>query len=150
LARALQDACDENPNLDPEYLARGVLAYAVGDVQFTPAQVKEINLNPYSVYSASSFGKCMLNKMGLAQIRNMAKYIFSSKTRKLLKSRQYRKASALIIKLIRKYAPRVVGKRASRWVTKKAIKALARFGLPGVDGGTVAWYAAKCGWSELR
>lgn len=92
----------------------------------------------------------MLNKMGLAQIRNMAKYIFSSKTRKLLKSRQYRKASALIIKLIRKYAPRVVGKRASRWVTKKAIKALARFGLPGVDGGTVAWYAAKCGWSELR
>ena len=150
MARALQDACEENPNLDPEDLARGVLAYAVGDVQFTPAQVKEINLNPYSVYSASSFGKCMLNKMGLAQIRNMAKYIFSSKTRKLLKSRQYRKASALIIKLIRKYAPRVVGKRASRWVTKKAIKALARFGLPGVDGGTVAWYAAKCGWSELR
>ena len=65
LATALKDACEQNPNMDEEYLARGVLAYAFGDVTFTPEEVKEINSPDFSIYLASSFGRCMLNQMGL-------------------------------------------------------------------------------------
>lgn len=136
--------------MDEEYLARGVLAYAFGDVTFTPEEVKEINSPDFSIYSASSFGRCMLNQMGLGQIKNFAKSIFSPTTRRLLKSHQYRKAAKIIVRNVRKVAVRRLGKKAGSWLAKKATKALARLGLPGVGWGTVAWYAAKCGWKEFR
>lgn len=58
------------------------------------------------------------------------------------KSHAWKKASALMVKAIMKYAPKKVA--------SLAVKKLANLALPGVGWASVAWWGAQCGWDEFH
>ena len=143
LAEQLEEAHSAAPDVDVEEMARGVMAYASGDAQETTLRrLSRGGRYSTSAFSADRFGKCMLNKMGLGELKNLAKVIFKPATVRYLKSHAWKKASALMVKAIMKYAPKKVA--------SLAVKKLANLALPGVGWASVAWWGAQCGWDEFH
>lgn len=147
LAVALKLAYEDNPDMDEEIMARSVMAYASGDIQLPQTSEDERNMKIEAIYGVSlfsynRFGKCMLNKMGLGELKNLAKVIFKPKTVKLLKSHAWKKASAKIVNAITKHA--------SKKLASFAVKRIAKFALPGIGWGSLALYGAQCGWNEIK
>lgn len=143
LAEQLEKAHNAAPNVDVEEMARGVMAYASGDAQETTLKrLSRGSRYSTNAFSADRFGKCMLNKMGLGELKNLAKVIFKPATVRYLKSHAWKKASAMMVKAIVKYAPKKVA--------SLAVKRIANLALPGVGWASVAWWGAQCGWDEFH
>lgn len=147
LARALKEAHNAAPSVDEEQMARGVMAYVAGDAQENnlPKNEKDARIAALygsSFFSTEKFGKCMLNKMGLGELKNLAKIIFKPVTIKYLKSHAWKKASAMIVHAIEKHA--------SKKLARFAVKRIAKFALPGIGWGSVAMWGAECGWREFH
>lgn len=143
LAEQLEKAHNAAPDVDVEEMARGVMAYASGDAQETTLKrLSRGSRYSTNAFSADRFGKCMLNKMGLGELKNLAKVIFKPATVRYLKSHAWKKASAMMVKAIVKYAPKKVA--------SLAVKRIANLALPGVGWASVAWWGAQCGWDEFH
>lgn len=147
LAIALESAHKGAPYVDEEQMAEGVMAYISGDVQESnlpknEAETRLAILYGTSLFSLDSFGKCMLNKMGLGELKNLAKVIFKPATVRYLKSHAWKKASAIMVNEITKHA--------SKKVASFAVKRIARMALPGIGWASIAIWGAECGWNELR
>ena len=84
-----------------------------------------------NAFSPDRFGKCILNKMDLGELKNLAKIIFKPATVRYLKSHAWKKASAMMVNAIVQYAPKKVA--------SLAVKKLANLALPGVGWASVAW-----------
>ncbi|MGM9905036.1 hypothetical protein [Lactobacillus sp.] len=84
----------------------------------------------------------MLNKMGMGELKNLAKVIFKPLTVKYLKSHAWKKASSIMVRTITKYA--------SKKVASFAVKRLAKLAMPGIGWGSVALWGAECGWDEFH
>ncbi|MHC6159511.1 hypothetical protein G8B25_03930 [Lactobacillus delbrueckii] len=112
------------------------MAYASGDAQETTLRrLSRGGRYSTNAFSADRFGKCMLNKIGLGELKNLAKVIFKPATVRYLKSHAWKKASALMVKAIMKYAPKKVA--------SLAVKKLANLALPGVGWASVAWWGGS-------
>ncbi|WP_241009850.1 hypothetical protein [Lactobacillus helveticus] len=143
LAQVLEAAHEADPNVDTEEMARGVMAYASGDAQETTLRsLSRLGRYETNGFSSDRFGKCMLNKMGLGELKNLAKVIFKPATVRYLKSHAWKKASAMMVKAIVKYAPKKVA--------SLAVKRIANLALPGIGWASVAWWGAQCGWDEFH
>ena len=143
LAQVLEAAHEADPNVDTEEMARGVMAYASGDARETTLRsLSRLGRYETNGFSADRFGKCMLNKMGLGELKNLAKVIFKPATVRYLKSHAWKKASAMMVKAIVKYAPKKVA--------SLAVKRIANLALPGIGWTSVAWWGAQCGWDEFH
>lgn len=123
------------------------MAYISGDAQDSNLPKNETEARIATLYGASffsldSFGKCMLNKMGLGELKNLAKVIFKPATVRYLKSHAWKKASAMMVNAITKHA--------SKKVASLAVKRIAKMALPGVGWASVALWGAQCGWDEFH
>lgn len=147
LANALESAYRAAPDVDEVRMAEGVMAYVAGDAQESDLPKNETEARIAALYGSSffsldRFGKCMLNKMGLGELKNLAKVIFKPATVRYLKSHAWKKASAMMVNAITKHA--------SKKVASLAVKRIANIALPGIGWASVALWGAECGWDEFH
>ncbi|AUC02099.1 hypothetical protein BBD24_00185 [Lacticaseibacillus paracasei subsp. paracasei] len=116
-----------------ETVAKNIMLYSFSEEQPASTRMKR---------SISSFSECMVIKMGLGQLKDVAKMVFNEQVVRYLKSQAWKKASAMIVQRTTKFA----GKKLASF----AVKRLAHFALPGVGWVSVAWMGAQCGWDEIH
>lgn len=133
LATVLEEAYTSDPNVTEETVAKNIMLYSFSEEQPASTRMKR---------SISSFSECMVIKMGLGQLKDVAKMVFNEQVVRYLKSQAWKKASAMIVQRITKFA----GKKLASF----AVKRLAHFALPGVGWVSVAWMGAQCGWDEIH
>ncbi|QVI36052.1 hypothetical protein KG086_09245 [Lacticaseibacillus chiayiensis] len=119
--------------MSEETVAQNVMLYSFSEAPVASERTKR---------SLSSFSQCMVIKMGLGELRDVAKMVFNEQVVRYLKSQAWKKASAMIVQRITRFA----GKKVASF----AIKRLAHFALPGIGWGAVAIMGAQCGWAEIH
>lgn len=121
-----------DPNITEEQALKNVLAYVLSDNDDSSARSKR---------SLDSFGQCMAQKLGILEIKDIAKQVFNKQVVGFLKSGAWKKASAKIAQIITQ--------RLGKKVASIVIKKIARFFLPGIGWGSMAWAGIQCGWNEI-
>lgn len=134
LAIAFQEQYDStvksNPNLTEEDIVKSILLFTFSD------ESHSINKR-----SLDSFGQCMMQKLGISELKNIAKQVFNKQVVQALKSKAWKKASSIIANAITKYA----GKKMASW----AIKKIAHYFLPGTGWFSLGVAVGQCGLGEL-
>lgn len=133
LSTILAEAYSTDPNMSEETVAQNVMLYSFSEAPDTSERTKR---------SLSSFSQCMVIKMGLGELRDGAKMVFNEQVVRYLKSQAWKKASAMIVQRITRFA----GKKIASF----AVKRLAHFALPGIGWGSLAIMGAQCGWAEIH
>lgn len=92
-------------------------------------------------YGWKEFANCVGSGIARAYGLDVLKQAFNHEVRQALKSRQWKVASAIMHRNLK----RILGKKGASWVIKK----IAHKALPGGLAGQIAWQVGKCGFKEI-